>query len=56
MMDIYVKLELDEHGSNLEIGCSTRRTISNPKTQIGITTHQRAQEVVESTWHDVDSE
>jgi hypothetical protein len=56
MMDIYVKVDLDEHGSNLVIGGSTKRTISNPNTQIGITTHQGAQEVVASTWHDVDSE
>jgi hypothetical protein len=56
MMDIYVKLDLDEHGLNLVIGCNTRRTISNPKTQIGIMTHQRVQKVVELIWHDVDSE
>jgi hypothetical protein len=40
MMDISVKVDLDEHGSNLMIGGSKRRTISNPKTLIGITTHQ----------------
>jgi len=42
MMDISMKVHLDEHGSNLMIGGNTRCTISNPKTLIGIITHQGA--------------
>jgi hypothetical protein len=56
MMDIYVKVDLDEHVLNLMIGGITRRTISNPKTVIGIMTHQGVREVVASTWHDVNNE
>jgi hypothetical protein len=54
MIDVPMKVELDE--KHLVIGGSVRITVSNPKTLMGITTHQGAWEVVVPNWHDVNYE
>jgi hypothetical protein len=56
MTKMYVKVDLDEHCLDSVTSGSTRHTISNLKTLIGIRTNQGAWEVVTLTWHDVDCE
>jgi hypothetical protein len=56
MMELSMEVNLDEHNWDSMIGGNKRHGVSNPKTLMGIETHQGVQEVVALIWHDVDYE